>query len=320
MRASSAALLLLALCGAAAASPPGPTVVLLDARGELSRNDAALHALAELRRALGARGAVPPTPTELADIRDARVDPTILATAERLRQEAALHFRRLESSAASRKLEEASVLHLRRFADVFGDPDAARAAHLAAAIERSDGRLLRMHEELRRAIAFDPVESLDPGQYPPELVDAYATERAYLLAAGIPYPAPMRLCESALLLGARVLVLPVPNAAATQETLSLDVYDPATCTRRVIPLPLLQNAREVDLAAARVLGLDPGDTARAAVGPPRRALGQPPPPATETPWYGRWYTLAGAGALIAGGIAAALFWPAGDPDLSANVR
>ncbi len=314
MRVSSSVLLIgLVVLGAArvAHAQPAPAderaiVMLIDPRGPLSGSDAAQHALSRLRKAIGQIGARAPEREVLANRRDARVDDTVLASAVALRERAEQHFRRLEADRALRLLEEATTLHNRRFCDVFGDAEAARAARLAAAVYRSESRPLRMKEELRRAIAYEPDTPMDPAQYRPDLVSEYETERQYLLASGLPLPSPTRLCEAARLVGAAAIATVAP-LATTDASLALDVYDPMTCTRRAVTLPLTEDDEGARRAASAILVPPPPEVAQTVLlRPSEPAPIRLPTVERPTPWFARWYTLAGAGALIAGGVLTAV--------------
>jgi len=310
MRASSRVLLsVLAFLGGAplahgqpAPADERPLVMLIDTRGPLSGSGAAQHALSRLRKAIGQIGARAPEREVLANRRDARVDATVLASAIALRERAEQHFRRLEADRALRLLEEATTLHNRRFCDVFGDAEAARAARLAGAVYMSESRPLRMKEELRRAITYEPDTPMDSGQYRPDLVSEYETERQYMLASGLPLPSPTRLCEAARLVGAAAIATVAP-LATTDASLALDVYDPTTCSRRAVTLSLTEDDEAARRAASAILVPPPPEVAQTVIlRAPEPAPIRPPPGERATPWFARWYTIAGAGALIAGGV------------------
>lgn len=291
-------------------------VMLLDGRGPLSGSEAAQHALSRLRRAISQIGAEAPDAAALATRRDGRVDATVLASAVSLRERAEQHFRRLEADLAIRLLEEASILHTRRFADVFGDPEAARAARLAAAVYRSEARPLRMREELRRAIAFAPGTPMDPALYPPDLVSDYETEREYLHASGLPLPSPTRLCEAARLIGAAAVATVAP-LATTEASLGLDVYDPVSCARRAVTLSLTGDDESARRAASAILVPPAAEVVQGILspGPASPAPLRPPPRERPTPWYGRWYTIAGVGALVVSGVVAAAVLTTGSSEV-----
>jgi hypothetical protein len=290
-----------------------PIVMLIDPRGPLSGSDAAQHALSRLRKAIGEIGARAPDRAALANRRDARVDASVLASAVGLRERAEQHFRRLEADRALRLLEDASILHTRRFCDVFGDPEAARAARLTAAVYSYETRPLRMREELRKAITYEPVTHMDPAQYPPDLVRDYETEREYLHAAGLPLPSPTRLCEAARLVGASAIATVAP-LATTDASFGLDVYDPLTCGRRAVTLPLTGDDESARRAARAIFVPAPAEIAQTfLVRPPAPAPVRPPPAAQPPPWFARWYTLAGAGALVVGGVLTAALLFSGEP-------
>lgn len=324
MRASSALLIavgVLAPLGAAAqpTADQRAVVMLLDGRGALSGSDAAQHALSRLRRAIGEIGAVAPDRATLATRRDGRVDVAVLSSAAAMRERAEQHFRRLETDAAIRLIEEASIHHGRRFSDVFGDVEAARASRLLAAMYQAEGRPIRMKEELVKAITYAPDLPMDPAMYRPDLVAEYETTRDYLRAAGIPLPGPTRLCEAARLIGAAAVATVAP-AATTDASLALDVYDPVTCARRAVTLQLTGDDESARRAASAILVPPPVQAAQTVVivRPTGPAPIQTPPPEPPTPWFGRWYTLAGAGALVVGGVLAAVVISSQD-DPSARV-
>ena len=301
--------------------PDRALVVIVVSRGPTAASDGAQHALSRLRRAIASIGAEAPDAEALAARRDARIDGSVLSSAVALRVRAEQHFRRLEADRALRLLEEAWILHQRRFPDVFGDPEASRAARLGAAVYRAEGRPVRMREELRRAVAFAPGTPMDPGQFAPELVDAFETERQYVLASGVPLPSPTRLCEAARLLRASAIVTVAP-AAQTSNTLGLDVYEPVTCERHAVALSLLDDEADARRAASAIL-VPPAATAAQTIvlvrpsGPVPLPRERPPAP---TPWYGRWYTIAGAGALVVGGVVTALLLTQEPDRLSADTH
>lgn len=314
--AATALLAALALAPGAVRAQPTPSderpiVMLLESHGPATGSDAAQHALSRLRKAIGEIGARAPDRASLANRRDARIDASVLASAVALRERAEQHFRRLEADRSLRLLEEATILHNRRFCDVFGDSEAARAARLAAAVYRSEARRLRMTEELRRAITYEPETHMDPAQYPPDLVRDYETEREYLHASGVPLPSPTRLCEAARLVGAAAVATVAPSAT-TDAAFGLDVYDPLTCGRRAVTLPLTGDDESVRRAARAILIPAPAEVA-IVVRPPAPAPVRPPPAEPATPWFARWYTLAGAGAVIVGGVVTAAVLLSGEP-------
>ena len=301
--------------------PERALVLIVAGRGPATASDGAQHAIARLRRAIASIGAEAPDAEALAERRDARVDGSVLSSAVALRERAEQHFRRLEADRALRLLEEASILHMRRFPDVFGDPEASRAARLAAAVYRAEGRPVRMREELRRAVAFAPEAPMDPAQFPPELVDAFETEREYVVASGVPLPGPTRLCEAARLVRASAIVTLAP-AAQTSNSLGLDVYEPISCERHAVALSLLDDEADARRAASAILVPTAATAAQTVVlvrpsGPVPLPRERPP---TPTPWYGRWYTIASAGALVVGGVVTALLLTQEPDRLSANAR
>lgn len=300
-----------ALCAPAALADPSPRperalVVLLDPRGPTTNGSGVQHALSRLRRAVDEIGAAAPAVAELASRRDARIDPSVLSSAIALRERAEGHFRVLQSDRALLLLDEATPLHMRRFPDVFGDAEASRAARLAAAIYRMENRPVRMREELRRAITFAPDAPMDPAQFPPELVAAFEAERQYLLAAGLPMSGPTRLCEAGRLIGAAVIVTIAP-AATTANSVALDVYETTACERRAVSLSLLATDEEARRTASAIL-VPPAAVVAETIVMVRPNGPEPirPPAEAPTPWWGRWYTIAGAGALVVGGVVSAL--------------
>jgi hypothetical protein len=177
---------------------------------------------------------------------------------------------------------------------------------------------MRMKEELRRAITFAPDLPMDPALYPPDLVAEYETEREYLSAAGLPLPSPTRLCESARLIGAAAIATVAP-LATTDASLGLDVYDPETCARRAVTLALTGDDESARRAASAILVPTAAEAAQTIVfvRAPAPAPIAPAPRDPPTPWFARWYTLAGAGAVIAAGVVAAVLLSADqNPDLA----
>jgi hypothetical protein len=156
---------------------------------------------------------------------------------------------------------------------------------------------------------------MDPALYPPELVEAHAAERSYLLAGGLPLPSPTRLCEAGRLVGARAVVAVAPVDGARDE-LGLDVYDPHTCRRRVVTMALRDDPAEARRVATAIVDPRAAFDSRIVV-PPVAPPAEPPPALATTPWYGRWYTIAGAGAVVVGGVVLGLLLGGGDDSVHA---
>lgn len=309
MRASSA-LALLVFAPAVASADEEAVFAIFAPRADGASAERLDPSEAGIRAALAARGIASPDRAALRARRDAAGD---LAEARTILEEARRQFAAMDFEGSAEAYQRASAALEARHADLLGDPEMVEAAIGLARASLAAGRLVRAREEVRRALWVQPTLELDPADYPPDVVTLFTETRAEIESSVAPGPQPERMCAAARELGATHATTFELRRVSGRHELSLFVREAAGCTRTgtgVVQVatddePGWADAyREVTAQAVAprpevVIG--PGTA-----GPATSAPAVPPPP--TTPWYGRWYVWAGAGAVVTG-VAAALLLP-----------